>query len=348
MSLESRVVVRRPAVTVDISVHAERGVVALVGPNGAGKSTVVRALAGLNRHEGRVVVGGRTYDDEATGVHLAPHERSVSVVLQDPLLFPHLSVMDNVAFGPRSRGMARGAATLAAQQWLERLSVSDLGSRRPATLSGGQAQRVALARGLVGEPELLLLDEPFSALDVTTRWEVRRDVQRHLAERSGVTLLVSHDPVDALSLADHIVVIEDGRVVQEGTPGELSHAPMTAYVARLVGLNLLRGVAEGATVVTESGLRLHTVHHGNGPVVVTFSPTAVSLHLSQPLGSARNVWPAVIDSLDVLGETVRVGLGGVLAISADVTTGAVAELALEPGSRVWAALKATEIEVAAG
>ncbi|HET8970307.1 MAG TPA: ABC transporter ATP-binding protein [Candidatus Nanopelagicales bacterium] len=346
MSLECRVVVRREQLTVDVSVQAAGGVVALVGPNGAGKSTVVRALAGLVRNEGRAVVAGRTYDHPAAGVRLAPHERSVAVVLSDPLLFPHLSVLENVAFAPRARGTARGPARAAATGWLDRLAVGDLADRRPATLSGGQAQRVALARGLVAEPDLLLLDEPFSALDVSTRWAVRRDVRELLATRSGTTLLVTHDPVDALSLATSIVVVESGRVVQAGTPAELARAPRTPYVARLVGLNLVRGRAGGTSVELVGGARLQTATSHSGPVIATFSPTAVSLHLAAPEGSARNVWPVTVASIDVLGEAARIGLAGPFDLSADVTTPTVSALGLTPGRSVWASVKATEVEVA--
>ncbi len=348
MTLDAHVLLRRDSFTVDLRLAVASGVLAVVGPNGAGKSTLVRALAGLQAHAGRVEVAGRVYDDPTAGTHLAPHRRSVSVVLQDALLFPHLSVLENVAFGPRSRRGSRRDATTAARDWLARLGVADLESRRPGTLSGGQAQRVALARALVGGPDLLLLDEPFSALDVTTRWEVRRDVRHHLAERAGVTVLVTHDPVDALTLADLVAVVEAGALVQLDTPERLARSPRTAYVARLVGLNLVRGEAEGSSLVTATGARLQTAVAARGPVVATFSPTAVAIHLTAPAGSPRNVFSATVGSVDVLGETVRIGLDGPLPLSADVTTAAVSAMGLRPGMTVWAAVKATEIEVAAG
>lgn len=347
MTLDAHVVVPRDAMTVDVRLRQSAGVLAIVGPNGSGKSTTMRCLAGLLRHEGRVEVGGRVYDDAERGIHLAPHQRSVSVVQQESLLFPHLSVLENVAFGPRSRRVSRDRARSDAQDWLRRLSVGELAARRPGTLSGGQAQRVALARGLVGDPDLLLLDEPFSALDVTTRWEVRRDVRDHLSARTGVTVLVTHDPVDALTLATTVVVLEEGTVVQAGSPLELTRTPRTPYVARLVGLNLVRGRAEGTDVITESGARLHTAVTASGRVIVTFSPSTVALHRNQPEGSPRNVWPMTVTSLDMLGEVVRVGLEGPVTLSSDVTMTAAAELALEPGRRVWVSVKATELEVAA-
>jgi molybdate transport system ATP-binding protein len=343
--LDAHVVVVRPSMTVDVTLQAESGVVALVGPNGAGKSTVVRSLAGLQWHSGTTVVGGRTYDDAERGVHVPPHERSVSVVLQDALLFPHLSVVENVAFGPRSRGRGHSEALQRASDWLSRLSVGHLADRRPGTLSGGQAQRVALARGLVADPDLLLLDEPFSALDITTRWEVRRDVRQHLADRRGVTVLVTHDPVDALTLAERVAVVEDGVVVQEDTPERLARLPRTPYVARLVGLNLLRGRSDGTTVLIDGGARVQTATDATGPVAVTFSPSAVSLFLTQPDGSPRNVWSATVSSLDMLGETVRVGLAGPVPLTAEVTAAAVASMHLRPGDTVWASVKATEVTV---
>ncbi len=238
MSLAARVEVRRGALdlAVDLAV-ADGEVLAVLGPNGAGKSTVLRVLAGLLRPDGgRVAVGPAVWDDVAAGVHVPPHERRLGILFQDHLLFPHLSVTDNVAFGLRTRGVRRAAARAAAGDWLARVGIAELGDRRPGRLSGGQAQRAALARALVGDPAVLLLDEPLSALDARTRLTVRAELRRHLAEFRGSTVLVTHDPVDAMALADRVAVVEDGAVVQAGTPAEVARRPRTDYVARLVGL----------------------------------------------------------------------------------------------------------------
>ena len=253
--LAADLAVRRGAFSLELVLAAGPGeVVVLLGPNGAGKSTALRALAGLlTLDAGRIEVGGTVLADPARGLHLPPHERPVGVVFQDYLLFPHLSVLDNVAFGPQSRGIPRPDARRRATDWLERIGIADLARARPRSISGGQAQRVALARALATEPALLLLDEPLAALDARTRLLVRAELRRHLAEFAGATVVVTHDPVDAAVLGDRLVVIEDGRVVQSGRPADVARQPRTDYVARLVGLNLLAGRAVGPQVLLPGG-----------------------------------------------------------------------------------------------
>jgi molybdate transport system ATP-binding protein len=250
--------------------------------------------------------------------------------------------VDNVAFGPRCQGVDRHTARERARKWLERVDLAGLESVRPARLSGGQAQRVALARALAVEPQLLLLDEPLAALDASTRQELRADLRRHLAGPDRATVLVTHDPLDAMVLADRIVVIEGGRVVQEGTATEITRFPRTDYVARLVGLNLYRGVAAGHVVTVERDVELAAVESVDGEAFVAFAPAAVALHRTRPDGSPRNTWEATVAGLERHGDMVRVRLDGPLTAAADVTSAAVAELRLEPGARVWAAVKATE------
>ena len=218
--------------------------VALLGPNGAGKSTAVAALAGLVPIDsGTIALAGTVLDDPGGGVLVPPEARSVGVVFQDYLLFPHLSVIENVAFGLRSRGVVHDAALARAGEWLERLGVADQARSKPGTLSGGQAQRVALARALVTEPELLLLDEPLSALDVTTRVQLRRVLAEHLEGFAGPRLLITHDPTEAFLLADLIHIIEDGAITQTGTADDIRLRPRTTYAADLAGANLFLGVA---------------------------------------------------------------------------------------------------------
>ena len=221
---------------------------ALVGPSGAGKTTALALVAGLLRPDrGRIACGGETWCDTAGGVHRAPEERHVGLVFQDYALFPHLTVHDNVAYGPRARGRARAEAGASASRWLERLGLGGLEARRVDGLSGGQRQRVALARALASEPRALLLDEPFGALDVATRGSVRSQLRAFLAGCGLPTLLVAHDPVDAFALGDRVAVLEQGGLTQAGTREELLAHPRAAFVAELAGLNLFRAeVARGS------------------------------------------------------------------------------------------------------
>ena len=321
-------------------------VVVLLGPNGAGKSSALRAMAGLLRLEdGSVRLGDDVVEDTDAGVRLPPERRNVGVVFQDYLLFPHLSARENVAFGLRARGLDRSAALRRADEALDRVGLAAYVDRRPAHLSGGQAQRVALARALVTRPRLLLLDEPLAALDAGTRLEVRSDLRRHLADFEGPAVVVTHDVLDAFVLADRLVVLEAGRVVQTGTPTEVGRHPRTSYVATLVGLNLYRGHALDGVVTLDGGATLTTAQHQTGPVLVAFSPSAVALHRGRPDGSARNCWPASVTGLEQQGDVVRVRLAGPLEAAVDVTALAVAELHLAPGTQVWAAVKATETAV---
>lgn len=211
-------------------------VLAVLGPNGAGKSTLLRAIAGLAALErGTLELDGHLAEEAPGGVRLSVRDRQLGVVFQDYVLFDHLSALDNVAFGLRARGVGRGEARRAAADWLERLGIPELASRRPAQLSGGQAQKVALARALTTSPRVLLLDEPLAALDIESRSEVRAELRRVLAGFGGAALVVTHDPGDAAALADRIAIVERGAITQLGTPEALAAGPATAYVAALVG-----------------------------------------------------------------------------------------------------------------
>ncbi|BFV56154.1 ABC transporter ATP-binding protein [Kitasatospora sp. CMC57] len=351
MTLDARLVVERTghatrsSFRLDLGLRAAPGeVIALLGPNGAGKSSALRALAGLlPLTEGHLRLDGTTLEDPASGVHTPAEERPVGVVFQDYLLFPHLSALDNVAFGPRCRGLGRRASREAALPWLKRMGLAEHAQARPGALSGGQAQRVALARALAVRPRLLLLDEPLAALDARTRLDVRSQLRRHLREFEAVAILVTHDPLDAMVLADRLVVIEDGREVQSGTPAEIARHPRTDYIARLVGLNLYQGTATGHTVtLPDGGPVLTTTEDLTGPAFVAFPPAAVTLHRTRPDSSARNVWQLEVAGLDLHGDQVRVDLTGPLPLAADLTPAAAAELDLAPGSLVWAAVKAAQ------
>ncbi|GIH62406.1 ABC transporter ATP-binding protein [Microbispora siamensis] len=337
MSMEAHLVVERPAFRLDVELRAAAGeVVALLGPNGAGKTTALRGLAGLT-----ALSGGRVELDGAEVHHLPPERRRIGVVFQDYLLFPHLSALDNVAFGPRCQGLGKAAARRVAAELLDRVGLAGHADVRPGRLSGGQAQRVALARALAVRPRLLLLDEPLAALDAHTRLVIRAELRRHLADFDGATILVTHDALDAMVLAHRLVVIENGAVVQTGTPSEIARHPRTDYVARLVGLNLYRGEADGNHVVV-GDVRFSSAERLTGPAFVAFPPSAVALYRTRPDGSPRNLWQAVIDGIERHGDNVRVHLHGPIPLLADVTPAAAADLDLTPGRQVWAAVKATE------
>jgi molybdate transport system ATP-binding protein len=331
----------------DAQVDAAAGeIVALLGPHGAGKSTLLRVVAGLLRlDEGVVRLNGEVLDDPARGVFVEARRRRIGVVFQDHRLFPHLRAIDNVAFGLRAHGVGRSGARSQAAQWLARLHLEDLARHRPRQLSGGQAQRVALARALAWEPAALLLDEPLAALDVQTRAEVQGELREHLAAFPGATIMVTHDPIEALLLADRIVVLEHGRVVQDGSPAEITSRPLTDYVARLVGVNLYAGRADGHDVQLNGGGSLAIADPSEGPVLVALRPSAITVHTREPsASSARNIWPARVVSLAPLGDRVRMTTQAAQTTTVDLTAAAVAELGLMPGTRVWLSAKASEIE----
>lgn len=342
--LDARLVVERGTFRLDLALRIGAGeVVALLGPNGAGKTTALRTLAGLTPlHAGHVTVAGRDLDRPDRRTWTPAERRPIGVVFQDYLLFPHLTALDNVAFGPRRHGVDRRRARDQAAGWLARMGLTEQARRKPRQLSGGQAQRVALARALAVDPALLLLDEPLAALDARTRLDLRAQLQHHLAAHAGATLLVTHDPLDALVLADRLVIVEHGQVVQEGDAATITAQPRTDYVARLVGLNLYRGRASGDSVRVGDGFVLHTTDRYDGDVFVAFPPAAVALHPRRPDGSPRNTWPATITGTQRHGDNLRIQLSGPIEVAADVTPAAAAQLRLALGQPVWAAVKATE------
>ena len=293
---------------------AEAGeVVVVIGPNGAGKSTLLRAIAGLER--GRVCVEGDDWTD------LDVPQRRVGYVFQDQSLFPHLTALDNVTFGPRARGRSRASAEAVARDWLERFGIADLADRLPRELSGGQAQRVAIARALATDPAVLLLDEPFSGLDVSVQMALRLELGQHLRDFPGTALLVTHDAIDALTLADRVLVLDRGQVAQVGPPAKVAAEPRTSHVARLVGLNLVE----------------------DGTDLMAFTPDAVVVSLAEPEGSSRLHWRGPIATLAPHGEAVRLLVHAGPDLLADVTPAAATELGLVPGREVWLSAKATGV-----
>ncbi|MBP3078867.1 MULTISPECIES: ABC transporter permease [unclassified Streptomyces] len=323
--------------------------IAVVGPNGAGKTTLLRALLGLTpRAHAGVLLGGRDV------TRLPTHRREVAWVPQDGALFPHLSALANTAYGLRVRGVPRAEARRQAREWLVRLGVGELAGRRPAQLSGGQAQRVALARALAARPRLLLLDEPLAALDQTTRARVRHTLRRHLTGFGGVCLIVTHDPVEAVSLADRVLVLEGGEAVQDAPPAEVTRHPRSPWVARMLGGNAWEGTAGPGGTVELAGGGLLTTAPGEGtppgpgaPALAVIAPEAVSLHLVRPEGSPRNVWAGTVREVTAVGSRLRVLVTSpeVPALVAEITPAAAADLGLTDGTRVWTAVKATEVTV---
>lgn len=377
-ALEARVVVDLGTFHLDVDLRCEQGVTAVLGPNGSGKTTALKAVAGLHTlSDGHVRVGGEPWADAADRLHLPPEARSVGMVLADPLLFPHLSLLDNVAYGPRSRGMPRRAARERAAEELGRVGLAELVGRRPSQVSQGQAQRAALARALATDPAVLLLDEPLSALDPQTRSATRADLSHRLREYDGVTVLVTHDALDALTLGDHLVFLEEGRQVQTGAPAEVISRPRSPYVAGVVGLNLLQGTLvhkrcdTSVAATTDVSHRSRTEVRGDeeappsaldlgggaqlvlaeapegvgtgDQVWATVDPEAVALFTARPETSARNLWPLTVTAITVTGPRARIHLTGAVNLVAEVTLGAVAALGLVAGREVWASVKATEV-----
>ena len=346
MSLEAGLGLTLGTLVLEVELAVATGeLVVLLGPNGAGKTTLLRAIAGLvPLDRGRVVLDGDVLEDTAAGTWVPTEQRPVGFVFQDYLLFPHLSALENVAFGLRARGLPKAEARRRAAGWLERVGLATHAGARPRALSGGQAQRVALARAMVGDPRLLLLDEPLAALDAATRTEVRRDLRRHLASFDGTRLLVTHDPLEAIALADRLVVLEGGHITQTGSPAEVSGRPRSRYAAELVGVNLFHGHADGHAVKLPGGVLVVADDH-HGEVFAAVHPHAVALHRQPPEGTPRNIWPGTADALEVVGDRVRVRVSGTVPVVAEVTPAAASELRLADGGPVWATVKATEVTV---
>jgi len=355
MTLRATIRCRAGDFAVDATFDAQPGrPVALVGPNGAGKTTVVRALAGLlDIDGGRVSLDGVVLDDHAT--HVPARQRPIGVVFQERALFERMSAAENVAFGLRARGVRAGAASARSLELLDAVGIGNRASAKPPQLSGGEAQRVAIARALAHEPKLLLLDEPLSSLDVRARAEIRGLLRRLLVGFGGVAIVVTHDPVDAMTLADDVVVLENGRVTQSGTVEDIRAAPRTAYAAELVGINLFTGrldpIGDGAaTLRTGAGsVVVPCPPDLGGPldeVIGLLKPADVALYREQPSpGSARNVFAGTVRSIASDGQRARVRLDTSPPLVAEITPGSVKRLRLEEGTKVWASFKAVEVRL---
>ena len=321
-------------------------VVAVLGPNGSGKTTLLRTLAGIQPlSSGRISLDGTIVDDPSLGILVAPGLRSCGLVFQDHLLFPHLNVLDNVAFGPRSRGMTKSHATERARHWLARLSVSELATSRPSTLSGGQSQRVALARALATEPRLLLLDEPTAALDATQRGLVRSELRSHLGTFGGACIIVTHDPLEAATVADRLVILEAGRLVQSGSFAAIYRRPRTAFVAELMGRNLLQGEADDGSLRLHGGPVLETPPSAKGTRHAVVSPSDIVLSPSRPARSPIVTWSTTVVDVAQQSDRARVQLGSPDGVTALVPIADLAAGYLSVGATVWASVDPGRFDV---
>ncbi len=345
--LTASVRTKRGDIDIDVSMSVGSGeVLAVLGTNGSGKTGLILALAGLvPLDSGQVKYGDRVLDDVATGIHVDAADRNVGYLPQHTMLFPHLSVLENVAFGPRARGVSTAQARRDATDMLSAAGLTTLIKRPAATLSGGEAQRVALLRALASTPDLLLLDEPTSALDVSARAFVRAELVSRLGSFAGATVLVTHDAIEALTLASRVLVLDAGKVAQEGLVGDVVRRPRTPFVARLAGLTVLSGTAHEHRVDLDRGGTLIVGDSAQGRVLVSVSPRGVSLHRDRPEGSARNVWCVRVTSIEAVGDVIRVSFEGQPSAAADLTASAIAELEVRPGMELWASIKAAELEV---
>jgi molybdate transport system ATP-binding protein len=354
--LQLRAAVAARHLDVEFSVSAGE-VLAVLGPNGAGKSTALHVIAGLiHPDEGLVRLGDRVLTDTAAGVNVATHDRRVGLLLQDPLLFPHLSVAANVAFGPRSRRSGRARRRphekSTALRWLREVDAEQLADHKPRQLSGGQAQRVAIARALAAQPDVLLLDEPLTGLDVAAAAAIRTVLRTVVTQSGCAVILITHDLLDVFALADRVLVLESGKISEIGPVPEVLTAPRSHFGARIAGVNLVNGtIGPDGLLHTGSGAHWHGTAAGRlasgQQAVAVFAPAAVAVYQDPPIGSPRNTVQVTVAELDTRGADVLVRgqdqPNGAPGLAALITVDAAAELRLTPGTRVWFSVKAHEV-----
>jgi len=342
---------RLGALDLDLTVEVAPGeCLAVAGPSGAGKTSLLRVAAGLLRPEhGLVEAGSETWLDTRRGLDLPPERRRCGYLFQEYALFPHLSAWQNVAYPLRGSDRRQRAAAL-----LDRFGMSALADSRPSTLSGGERQRVALARALAREPDVLLLDEPLSALDARTRAGAVRELGALLRDADVPAVLVTHDFAEAAALGDRVAIVDRGRLLQEGSPSDLAAAPQSAFVADFTGAVVLTGTAHGAPdglthVELDGGGAVTSTDRAAGPVAVSVYPWEIAIEPAgeAPHGSTQNRLAAEVLSVTVVGNRVRLGLAGPQPLAAEITRTSADALGLRPGVRVTASWKAAATRVVA-
>lgn len=337
----------------NIELSLTPGITMLLGPNGAGKSSLLRLLAGLKQPDsGQIMLGARCLYDSAQKIDLPPDRRQIGMVFQDLALFPHLDVSDNIGFSPKLRGIGRRERQLRTGELLEKLGIAHLAARNVTTLSGGERQKVALARTLASQPELLLLDEPTAALDPSARGEIRRWLHRVLTELKIPTLLVTHDAEEVAYFRKRVAVMEGGKIVQRGSFHQLLREPASEFVARFVGVNYIPGEVQGAA----GKFIFHSLGGSSflapfeqvtpGPAILTVYPWDIALYQKKPEGSPRNQLFGEVLDVVILGDRVRITLEEKDKLVAEISTRGYQALGeVQPGDRIWAIFKAREARI---
>ena len=337
--LDARVILNRDSLTLDVELQLQHGeVIAVLGPNGAGKTSLLHALLGwLELESGWIMVDGEVIDSPDTDSYVPPQHRPFGMVFQDGLLFPHMSVEKNILFGA---GKDFNLKPLA-----ESLQANEILAKFPSELSAGERQRAAIARSLAARPKVLFLDEPFSALDIQGKRRGRSLLKEALAIGVSGCLMVTHDLVDAFTLADRVMIIEGGKLTQFDVPDRIRSRPGSEWIADLVGWNYYEGIGEGSVVTLPHGTTIFTAQDDlDGPTSISINPASVSIFKSQPSGSPRNSWLSSIQNIEILDGRARVSLVGEIDICADITTAAANELRQSISSEVWVSVKATEVD----
>ena len=337
--LDARVNLNRDSLTLDVELQLQHGeVIAVLGPNGAGKTSLLHALLGwLELESGWIMVDGEVIDSPDTDSYVPPQHRPFGMVFQDGLLFPHMSVEKNILIGA---GKDYNLKPLA-----ESLQARELLAKFPSELSAGERQRAAIARALAARPKVLFLDEPFSALDIQGKRRGRSLLKEALAIGVSGWLIVTHDLVDAFTLADRVMIIEGGKLSQFDVPDRIRSRPGSEWIADLVGWNYYEGIGEGSVVTLPHGTTIFTAQDDlDGPTSISINPASVSIFKSQPSGSPRNSWLSSIQNIEILDGRARVSLVGEIDICADITTVAANELRQSISSEVWVSVKATEVD----
>jgi len=353
MTLQADLRTRAGAFVVEAALSAEDGeVLAVLGPNGSGKSTLLAALAGLLPLElGAISLNGRVLDDAGTNgppIRIPPAERRIGLLGQRPLLFPHLSALENVAFGPRARGVSRAQARADAGTWLDRLGVGAFAQRRPAQLSGGQQQRVALARALAARPAALLLDEPFAALDVETA-SLARQLVAEQRDAAGIPIvMVTHDPLDAVLLASRTAIVHEGRIMQQGPTAEVLGHPRSSFVAALAGVNLVAGTGTAHGTIQHKSIEWAGVGDAvpsGADATIVFAPSSVRLRAADDSIAAPNSWTGTVATLEPLPGGMRLRTAEHPAIAIDCPSTTAVTNGVAPGIRLGFTIHPDDVSV---